>query len=59
LLSGGNGKQMDETPSLIFPEPRDNLFLYVLYARETLDLLQCILLSNCHSIKEMVAQKEL
>jgi len=49
---------MDET-LLQFFQQCDNLFLYVLYAHETLDLMKCILLRHCHNIKEMVAQKKL
>ena len=46
-------------PYSVFLKQRDNLFLCVSYTRETLDLLQCILLSHCQNIKEMTSQKEL
>jgi len=57
MLCGVNGKQMDET---LFQFFSNNVIIYfcVLYARETLNLLQCISLSHCHNIKEMTAQKE-
>jgi len=54
LLYDENGKQMDTT-LLQFLCNNVTIYFYV----ETLDLLQCILLSHCHNIKEMTTQKGL